>query len=184
MPAGVYTAYKKDGTVYYRSSITHKNKHISLGSFSSENEAAVTYNEACEILSRSDLHIINTELHTTSYSPDMNIPFEKYIILINFRDNGIYIKTPVYLCKKFFLYFLSPDKTLIFNTDSLFYYSTHKIIARGGYYYVNDFGMQTSILSRYGIRAHSVEGRDYILKMEIHVITVMKTSVSSTAITV
>ena len=96
MPAGVYTAYKKDGTVYYRSSITHKNKHISLGSFSSENEAAVTYNEACEILSRSDLHIINTELHTTSYSPDMNIPFEKYIILINFRDNGIYIKTPVY----------------------------------------------------------------------------------------
>ena len=46
MPAGVYTAYKKDGTVYYRSSITHKNKHISLGSFSSENEAAVTYNEA------------------------------------------------------------------------------------------------------------------------------------------
>ena len=42
MPAGVYTAYKKDGTVYYRSSITHKNKHISLGSFSSENEAAVT----------------------------------------------------------------------------------------------------------------------------------------------
>ena len=37
MPAGVYTAYKKDGTVYYRSSITHKNKHISLGSFSSEN---------------------------------------------------------------------------------------------------------------------------------------------------
>lgn len=48
MPAGVYTAYKKDGTVYYRSSITHKNKHISLGSFSSENEAAVTYNEACE----------------------------------------------------------------------------------------------------------------------------------------
>ena len=29
MPAGVYTAYKKDGTVYYRSSITHKNKHIS-----------------------------------------------------------------------------------------------------------------------------------------------------------
>ena len=120
MPAGVYTAYKKDGTVYYRSSITHKNKHISLGSFSSENEAAVTYNEACEILSRSDLHIINTELHTTSYSPDMNIPFEKYIILINFRDNGIYIKTPIYLCKKFFLYFLSPDKTLIFNTDSLF----------------------------------------------------------------
>lgn len=87
MPAGVYTAYKKDGTVYYRSSITHKNKHISLGSFSSENEAAVTYNEACEILSRSDLHIINTELHTTSYSPDMNIPFEKYIILVNFRDN-------------------------------------------------------------------------------------------------
>ena len=36
----------------------------------------------------------------------------------------------------------------------------------------------------YGIRAHSVEGRDYIFKMGFHVINVMKTSVSSTAITV
>ena len=36
MKKGVYTATKKDGTLYYRSSITFQNKHISLGSFSSE----------------------------------------------------------------------------------------------------------------------------------------------------
>ena len=54
------------------------------------------------------------------------------------------------------------DNVLIFNTDDLFYYSNHRIISRGGYYYVNDYGMQTSILNRYGIRAHSVKDRDYI----------------------
>ena len=30
---GVFTARKKDGTLYYRASITHKKKHISLGSY-------------------------------------------------------------------------------------------------------------------------------------------------------
>lgn len=29
---------------------------------------------------------------------------------------------------------------------------------------MNDYGMQTSILSRFGIRNHSVKGRDYIFR--------------------
>ena len=33
MATGVYTAYKKDGTEFYRVSLTCQNKHISLGSF-------------------------------------------------------------------------------------------------------------------------------------------------------
>ncbi len=40
MKKGVYAATKKDGTQYYRSSITFKSKHISLGSFPTETEAA------------------------------------------------------------------------------------------------------------------------------------------------
>ena len=46
MKPGVYLAKKKDGTLYYRSSITYKNKHISLGSFDTEEQAHQTYLEA------------------------------------------------------------------------------------------------------------------------------------------
>lgn len=162
MPAGVYIAKKKDNTEYYRVSITHKNKHISLGSFDDMATASKVYDEATAVLSDTSSHYINEDLHITSYSDELSIPFHKYITLINYRDNGMYIKTPIYLCDRFFLYFLAENNVLIFNTDDLFYYSNHRIISRGGYYYVNDYGMQTSILNRYGIRAHSVKGRDYI----------------------
>lgn len=162
MPTGVYIAKKKDNTEYYRVSFTFKNKHISLGSFDDIKKAEKVYKNAVAIINDSSEYTVNPELHTTTYNTSLAIPFDKFITLINFRDNGIYIKTPIYLCKKYFLYFLSMDNVLIFNTDDLFYYSNHRIISRGGYYYVNDYGMQTSILNRYGIRAHSVKDRDYV----------------------
>jgi hypothetical protein len=162
MPAGVYVDKKKDNTEYYRVSITHKGKHISLGSFDDIAIASKVYTEAQDILSGGTEHFIDEDLHITSYSHTMSIPFHKYISLINFRDNGMYIKTPIYMYDKYFLYFLAENNVLIFSTDDLFYYSNHRIISRGGYYYVNDYGMQTSILNRYGIRAHAVKGRDYI----------------------
>ena len=34
-------------------------------------------------------------------------------------------------------------------------------MTRSGYLFVNDYGMQTTILSRYGIKNHSVCNRDY-----------------------
>ena len=43
MLTGVYLATKKDKTVYYRSNITHKGRHISLGSFPSEVQALQLY---------------------------------------------------------------------------------------------------------------------------------------------
>jgi len=163
MPAGVYITNKKDGTKYYRASFTFKNKHISLGSFEDIKKASLVYQEACLIMSDAVHHWIDANAQITSYDKHiLNISFEKYISLINYRDNEIYIKTPIYLTKKYFLYFLDSNTVLTFSTDDLFYYSTHKIIRRGGYYYVNDLGIQTSILSRYGIHHHSVKGRDYI----------------------
>lgn len=165
MAAGVYTAYKKDHTCYYRVSLTFRRKHISLGSYNEPETAAEAYREATEVLSRPDLHFVDETRRITSYArSEMHLSFEKFIILVNFRDNHLYIKTPVYLCSKYFLYFLKEDTVLRFDTDDLFYYSNHKIMARGGYYFVNDFGMQTSILNRYGIRAHAVKGRDYIFR--------------------
>ena len=50
MQTGVYSAKKKDGTIYYRANITYQAKHISLGSFSSEDDAHSAYSEACSLL--------------------------------------------------------------------------------------------------------------------------------------
>ena len=50
MLTGVYLATKKDKTVYYRSNITHKGRHISLGSFPTEVQAHQAYTAACELL--------------------------------------------------------------------------------------------------------------------------------------
>lgn len=165
MAAGVYTTTKKDGSVYYRVSITYRNKHISLGSYETDTDAALIYNTAKEILGNSQKHYFKADNGLTAYCLCPKIfPVDKYIVLLNFRDNHIYIKTPIYLCKHYFLYFLNENVTLTFNTDDLFYYSNHTIMSRGGYYFVNDYGMQTSILSRYGIHSHSVKGRDYIFR--------------------
>ena len=43
---GVFEAQKKDGSIYYRASITFRSKHISLGSFPTELQAGQAYKEA------------------------------------------------------------------------------------------------------------------------------------------
>lgn len=155
MLQGVYTATKKDKTLYYRSSITYKNKHISLGSFDSEPKAARAYSAASSILNGHD-SIEDSFYHTYALS------FDKIVTLINYRDNGMYIKTPIYLRKNYFSYFMDISCELKFNIDDLFYYSGHRILRRQGHLYVNDYGMQVTLLSRYGIQPHAVCGRDYV----------------------
>ncbi len=152
MKPGVYKATKKNGTLYYRSSITYKNKHISLGSFATEDEASYAYELADRIL------------HNDSYTLEAHeagLTFQKWVSLINFRDNGIYIKTPIYLHQKYFHYYFSLDDYYIFDSDDLFYFSTHSISRRGRHLFVSDYGMQVNVLSRYGIKNYGVEGRDY-----------------------
>lgn len=152
---GVYLAYKKDGTKYFRSSITYRNKHISLGSYKDEASAHKAYLEASAILSDNVYTII-------SYSLSKNtLTFEKWVILINFRDNHIYIKNPIYLHKNYFSYYLNINLELKFDIDDLFYYSSHKIMKRQGHLFVADYGMQVNILSRYGIKNYAVCGKDY-----------------------
>jgi hypothetical protein len=164
MATGVYKATKQDNSIYYRVSITYKGKHISLGSCDTEAVASKVYELANEVISDSAKHFVSTDMGTTSYSESYVLPFSKYVSLINYRDNNIYIKTPIYLSRHQFLYFVDEKCALIFSTDDLFYYSNHTIMKRGGYYFVNDYGMQTSILARYGIRRHSVKGRDYYFR--------------------
>lgn len=151
--SGVYVAKKKDGTVYYRANITFSGKHISLGSHENVAVANAIYNDAREILYGNQT--------ISDYTSNYAISFKKFVTLINFRDNGIYIKTPIYIEKKFFTYYLDVDDYLIFDVDDLFYYSTHSIMRRKNHLFVADYGMQVNILSRYGIRSHAVCGRDY-----------------------
>ena len=155
MLAGVYIACKKDKTLYYRSSITYKNKHISLGSFSEEITAHNAYLEATNILSDNTINI-------EQYNRKKLLSFDKWVSLINFRDNGIYFKNPIYLYPKYFLYYMTPDDVFTFDVDDLFYYSNHKIMRRGGHLFVADYGMQVNILNRYGIKNFAKPGKDYI----------------------
>ena len=155
MLSGVYPTQKKDGTPYYRAGIHYKNKHISLGSYSTETDANTAYLEAGRLLKDSSLSLENL-----LYTP-MTLSFEKLIVLLNFRDNGMYIKTPIYLRQNYFSYYLSRKEELKFDIDDLFFYSQHKIMKRGGHLFVSEYGMQTSLLSRYGIKSHGVPGRDY-----------------------
>ncbi len=151
---GVYTAKRKDGSTYFRASLTYRNKHISLGSYDHEKKAHETYLCAFQLLKDSSRHLDDYE----AASP---LPFNKWVSLINFRDNGIYFNTPIYIRPRFFYYYFSPSDFFIFDMDDLFYYSSRKISRRGGHYFVADYGMQVNIMSRYGIKNYAVENRDY-----------------------
>lgn len=151
---GVFPATKKNGTVYYRSSITYHQKHISLGSYDTPELASRAYLEASSLMSGNTL-----SLH--DYSSGYVLPFHKWVSLVNFRDNGMYISTPIYLYTRHFEYLLSPGQILKFDIDDLFYYSTRKIMCRGRHFFVSDYGMQVNIANRYGIKNYAVPGRDY-----------------------
>lgn len=151
---GVYPAVKKDGTPYYRASLTYRRKHISLGSYPTVSLAHQAYLEGTRLIKDSRYTLLQ-------YSCESILPYEKWVCLLNFRDNGIYFGTPIYMGQKMFTYHLSPDLCLKFDLDDLFYYSSHKIMHRGNHYFVADYGMQLNLVSRYGIKNYAVEGRDF-----------------------
>lgn len=154
---GVYPATRKDGTPYFRASLTYRQKHISLGGFSTPGKAHQAYQEGC--------HLLTDHKYTLmQYSPASALPYEKWVCLLNFRDNGIYFGTPIYMGQKMFTYHLSPELNLKFDLDDLFYYASHKIMCRGNHYFVADYGMQLNLAARYGIRNYAVTGRDYCFR--------------------
>ena len=154
---GVQKLVKKDNTFYYKASITYNNKHISLGSYIDEKLAAQAYNEAAEIVFEKKYTLID-------YSNKFILPFEKWVILHNFRDNNYYIGNPIYMYKSYFSYFFSEDIEFKFNAEDLFFYAKHKINAKSGHFYINDHGQQINLFNRYGIKNYAVLGRDYNFK--------------------
>lgn len=151
---GVFTAQKKNGDIYYRSSITYRTKHISLGSYSDEYQAHQAYLCANRILTGDCI------LTPEDYE-QQPLSFSKWVVLTNFKNNNIYIKTPIYLRSNYFHYYLSQTDVLVFDADDLFYYSNHSIMRRGNHLFVADYGMQVNIASRYGIKNFAVRNKDY-----------------------
>lgn len=151
---GVYTAKRKDQSIYFRASLTYRNKHISLGSYDSAEGAHQAYLLAGSLLG-------DARITLNHYAPDSPLAFSKWVSLLNYRDNGIYFATPIYIRPKFFYYYFSLSEFFIFDLEDLFYYSTRRISRRGGHYFVADYGMQVNIMSRYGVKNYAVEGRDY-----------------------
>lgn len=156
MLPGVYSATKKNGENYFRASVTYNGKHISLGSYKKEASANQAYLMATKVLADHSRYTVD------GYPARCVLSFEKWVVLINFRDNKIYFKNPIYLKKRYFLYYLDKETCLRFDVEDLFYYANHKIMRRGGHLFVSDYGMQVSILSRYGIKNYAVPGRDYL----------------------
>lgn len=158
MLPGVYTATKKNGEIYYRSSVTFHQKHISLGSYSTEEDASSCYSQALSILNSS---ITLDECLSSQYLNESCLDFSRIISLINFRDNRVYFKNPIYLYKKYFHYYISATEHLIFDAEDLFYYGSHRIQRRQNHLFIADYGMQISLNSRYGIKPYAIHGRDY-----------------------
>jgi len=152
---GVYPTVRKNGGISYRASLTYRRKHISLGSFQTQEAARKAYQEGRRLLS-------SPQAALDSYTDASPLSFEKWVSLINFRDNDIYFSTPIYMGQKLFYYYLSPAHILKFDLDDLFYYSSHKIMCRGNHYFVADYGLQVSIVSRYGIKPYAKEGKDFL----------------------
>lgn len=153
---GVYITKKKDGSISYRVSITYKRKHISLGSYSD-------YEYACRVYKDAKSLIEDNSISLESYNHKFAISHDKFIAILNFRDNGIYLATPIYIRKQYFEYYLSEHRILKFDRDDLFFYAAHKIQQKGGYLFVSDYGSQYKILSRYGIKPFAVYERDFVM---------------------
>ncbi|MBO4980330.1 MAG: hypothetical protein J6C84_00315 [Lachnospiraceae bacterium] len=151
---GVFSAVKKSGEVYFRASLTYRRKHISLGSYPDAHRAHRAYLEGNRLLSDPAVTLL-------SYRSSSPLPFEKWVCLINFRDNGIYLGNPIYVGQKQIFYYMTPSHVLKFDMDDLFYFSSHKIMRRGNHYFVADYGMQVNIASRYGIKNYAVPGVDF-----------------------
>ena len=154
MSTGVYEDKLKNGKKNFRASLTYQRKHISLGSYKTFKQAEAAYRYATDLL-KSDRDIL-------SYPDKCPLLFEKYVSIVNLRDNGIYFPNPIYLEKRVFRYYLSPDRALLFDMDDLFYFSSHKIMERGGRFFISEYGMQTGLRERFGIMSFAVAGRDFL----------------------
>lgn len=150
---GVYIDKLKNGRKNFRSSFTYNGKHISLGSYSTEKKASAAYVYACRLM--------ESDIAVNEYPKTCPLIHDKFVVLCNLRDNNMYISNPIYIEKRYFSYYYSSSEIYKFDMDDLFYFSSHKLMKRGTHLFVSDYGVQTSVNERFGIKPFSVKDRDY-----------------------
>lgn len=156
----VYKIVDSKNKVYYKALISLKGKRINLGRYKTENMGALACKEAYRLYSAYDITLYNI-LSMYEDNKGVIIPFYTMISIINYRDNKIFLRNPIYIRYNYISYFIDPIRELKFDIDELFFYSSHRILSRGNLFYVNNFGSQERLLNRYGIHSFSVRDRDY-----------------------
>lgn len=154
MNKGIFEAKRSDNSIYYRVSVILRKKHISIGSYNNYEDALIARKEA-------DLVFSDKSITLDDYSKIKSLSFEKFVVLVNFRDNNIYFRTPIYIKPNFFYYCFSPNCYYKFDKDDLFYFSNHKLMKRGNHLFIFDYGMQLNLFDRYNIPSYSVYGKDF-----------------------
>lgn len=139
----------------YKVYFLYQSKKIYLGLFPTFAAAESCLKEALDVTEN------NQDVYHYTYT---YLDYKKFISLCNFRDHNVYIKNPIYINAGCFKYFLSEKMILMFDMKDLLFFSANKIYKRGNYIYTQDSITQQSILSRFGIPAHSILGIDYQFK--------------------
>lgn len=145
----IYPAKKDHYRVYY----LYKSRKIYIGLYNNYDQATLAYDFTH--------HLFNSSFSIEDFTEDCLIPFEKFITCINYRDTGIYIKTPIYIHKDHFKYYFAYNFYLLFDLKDLLYFSTNKIHKRGEYLYTYIGDHQESILKRFGFSKKMTYLTDY-----------------------
>lgn len=149
----IYTKQSGD-TVKYRVYYMYQSKKIYIGIYETSEKAQEVYAWVDTKMSS------GFSLEDYLGSP---IAFDKFITLLNFKNNGAYFSVPIYIFPDHFKYYLSEDFYMIFSLKDLFFISNYKIHKRGQYLYINIGTRQENLLKRFGISNHATYGVDYLM---------------------
>ena len=150
--AYIYPTQNSKFRVYY----LYKTKKIYLGLYNNSESASLAYDFVQQIF--------EGDLTVDAYTVDIPISFDKFISCINFRDSNFYFKTPIYVYKDCFKYYLKPDLVLTFDLKDLLFFSNTRIHKRRDYLYTYMGDHQENILRRFGFTKSMIYLKDYRFK--------------------
>ena len=109
--AYIYTKQSGNQTKY-RVYYMYQSKKIYIGLYETYAEAEKAYQYVATLMTGS--------VSFTAYTPEF-LTFDKFVTLLNARDNHTYFHTPIYIEEATFKYFLSPERYLLFDLRDLLY---------------------------------------------------------------
>ncbi|MGL4798730.1 MAG: hypothetical protein ACRCWY_04925 [Cellulosilyticaceae bacterium] len=150
-----YIYPKQSGTLLkYRVYYMYQSKKIYIGLYETEKDAQDAYALVDTLMQG------NFSLDDYPHSPLLS--YQKFISLANFKNNGKYFNTPIYIEPPHFKYFLDEQLYLLFDMRDLLFIANYRIHLKGNYLYLTIGIRQENLLKRFGIPNHATYGTDYI----------------------